>query len=534
MIKKFKIHHLLLALLVASCGMVFAGEECNAKDPTSKDLHIYLLIGDSGMAGTAEIPADANDVIDRCYLFNDKNEWEPARNSLNRYSSVGKEAGLQKLGPGYAFARKMLEKDKNISIGLVVNACGESKMEDWLGKTDRFMKTRQRIKPNREDGTLKGAIWFHGASPSDAPDAYIGGLKSLIGNVRDHFNDASLPFVACEVPGNAALNSQLAKLPQEVHVTATASVEGLTAKDGVLLDSRSQLLLGERFAEQMAQLQKVRAANVPKPPSDLKFIDPHVHAHAVQPNGLGLEAVIKWMDERNVERCIISPLNDKLSRPQNEEDYQTMLANMRKYKGRIDRMCLIEPQEVETVDQAVAILKREIADGAIAFGEHYGVGMMFDDPKNLRLYEACEKVGLPVMFHIDQNKNMVEPGMQRVDNVLKRYPNCKLIAHAYWWRQLQDADRQLQQYPNLYADMSGKVVPQMLNRDRKFAREFLIRNQDKIMWATDEGWWSFGNRGMQMNQHYTFFEELDLPKEVRYKIYRGNAEKLFGFDKIGK
>jgi predicted TIM-barrel fold metal-dependent hydrolase len=109
------------------------------------------------------------------------------------------------------------------------------------------------------------------------------------------------------------------------------------------------------------------------------------------------------------------------------------------------------------------------------------------------------------------------------------FPKCKVIAHAYWWRQLKDADRQLQEHPNLYADMSGAVVPNVLNRDRKFAREFLIRNQDKIMWATDEGWWSFGSKDKQMKQHYTFLEELDLPTEVRYKIYRGNAEKLFGF-----
>ena len=264
-----------------------------------------------------------------------------------------------------------------------------------------------------------------------------------------------------------------------------------------------------------------------KPPADLKFIDPHVHAFSVRP--AALDQVAKWMEERNIERCIISPLDHNGSRPRNEVEYQAMLENFRPYKGRIDRMCIIQPEEVESVEQTVTILKREIADGAIAFGEHYGVGLKFDDPKNLRLYEACEQVGLPVMFHIDQNKNMVEAGMQRVDNVLTLYPKCKVIAHAYWWKQLKDADRQLQQYPNLYADMSGAVVPAMLNRDRKFAREFLIRNQDKILWATDEGWWSFSKPGNAPFPHYTFFEELDLPAEVRYKIYRGNSEKLFGF-----
>ena len=151
-----------------------------------------------------------------------------------------------------------------------------------------------------------------------------------------------------------------------------------------------------------------------------------------------------------------------------------------------------------------------MARGAVAMGEHYGKGLVFDDPKNLMLYEACEKVGLPVMFHIDQNKNMVEKGMKRVDHVLKRYPDCTVIAHAYWWRQLKEADRQLSEHPNLYADMSGHVVPNVLNRDRKFAREFVIRHQDKLLWATDEGWWSFKDNPTQY-KHYTSLRSSTCP-----------------------
>lgn len=519
-------------MIIGLSGLLFAQDGQIEAKPVPKDLHVYLLIGDAGMAGSAEIPEDATEVIDRCYLLNDKNEWEPARNPLNRYSSVGKDAGLQKLGPGYSFARKMLEQDKGVSIGLVVNACGDSRIDDWLGKSELYWGARRRLKGALRNGRLQGVLWLHDASNDYAPEAYIEKLKTLISNIRTDFNDSSMPFVAGPVENNPAINAKLAELPQTVHVAACASVEGLATKDDRLPDARTQMLLGERYAEQMVLLRKTWAAHVPQPPSDIKFIDPHVHAMSV--NADGLDAVARWMEERNVERCIVSPLAHKGSRPQNEAEHQAMLANFRKYKGRIERMCLIEPQEVETVDQAVTILTKEIADGAIAFGEHYGVGMMFDDPKNLRLYEACGKVGLPVMFHIDQNKNMVEPGMERVDRVLKMFPECKLIAHAYWWRQLKDADRQLQQYPNLYADMSGAVVPNVLNRDRKFAREFLIRNQDKIMWATDEGWWSFGKKETEFGPHYTFFEELDLPKDVRYKIYRGNAEKLFGLGKTNE
>jgi predicted TIM-barrel fold metal-dependent hydrolase len=208
-----------------------------------------------------------------------------------------------------------------------------------------------------------------------------------------------------------------------------------------------------------------------------------------------------------------------------------MLANFAKYKGKVDRFCLIEPGEVQTVAEAVAILEKEKAAGAIGMGEHYGRGLMFDDPKNLLLFEACEKVGLPVHFHIDNNKNMDEKGLPRLERVLKMYPKCKLIAHAQFWLHLPDGtcDRLLQTYPNLYAEPSGLRMAAVLNRDRKYTREFLIRNADKILFGTDAGWWSFGGGPGNREIQFQLFEELDLPVEVKEKIYHKNAEKLFGF-----
>ncbi len=516
----------LVCVLIAMAGSRFFGQ---SPTPTGapKDLQLYLLIGEANMAGRAEIPADASDIIDRCYLLNDKNEWEPARNPLNRYSSVSKDPAIQKLGPGYGFVRKMLEQDKNLSIGLIVNASDDSRIDDWLGKSELYYGARKRTKAAMNHGTLRGVLWHQGESDRANADSYVEKLRTLVSQIRTDFSDPNLPFIAGQIYDSPAFNAQIAKFAELTHATAFVSADQLT-RTGAYYDTNSQLLLGERYAGQMIPLQSKLAATAPKPPSDIKFVDPHVHAMSVTP--LGLRAVAIWMQERNVERCIVSPLNHKGSRPQTEEERATMLENFRLYRGRIDRMTIIDPGEVATIDEAVKILQREISDGAIAFGEHYGVGLMFDDPKNVMLYEACEKVGLPVMFHIDQNKNMVEPGMERVDRVLKMVPKCKVVAHAYWWRQLGNGtcDRQLREHPNLYADMSGHVVIQVLNRDRKYAREFLIRHQDKILWATDEGWWSFGSKDKQMNQHYTFLEELDLPNEVRQKIYRDNARKVYG------
>ncbi len=254
------------------------------------------------------------------------------------------------------------------------------------------------------------------------------------------------------------------------------------------------------------------------------FIDTHVHAFDCRPNGLDI--VDEWMKRQNVSHAIIHPLSQ--SRPKSAEERQEMLKNYKKYEGRILRFCIIYPEDVKNVDEAVKILEQEKKDGAIGFGEHYGVGMMFDDPSNLMFYEACQKVGLPVMFHIDQYRNKDDPGLPRLKRVLELYPKCTLIAHSYFWRQLKNGsvDEVLAKYPNLYADLSPAAVANLSQLPNEKAREFVIKHADKLLFGTDAGWWSF-NKIPAPEKEWTYFENLNLPDDVRQKIYRENSIKLF-------
>lgn len=252
----------LAKMLVCSSALLFAQGSLNSAESKkpSKDLEIYLLIGQSNMAGRAPVPEDATGTLDRCWLLNAEGEWEPARNPLNIYSTIRKGPGMQKLNPGYSFAKKMLEADPNKNIGLIVNARGGSKIEQWLGKSKYYMDVLGRTESFKDSGQIKGVLWHQGESDSTHPETYLPKLKTLIANLRADLGDPNLPFVAGQITNSPpmAINDEIAKLPGQVHLTAIASSEGLKTYDRWHFNTASQLELGERYAEAMLQLQEKR------------------------------------------------------------------------------------------------------------------------------------------------------------------------------------------------------------------------------------------------------------------------------------
>jgi len=468
-------------------------------------LHVYAIAG--MIDGKNEVLGENSEITQRCYIFGEgKKSWAPAR--------------LSQSGLACGFVTAMLKSDKDISIGLVFVDGPETRIEDWHRKSEYFRQLRGNLKAAESTGTVKGILWRHGVSIFNSA---LDNMKDLFAYVRAD-RGLNLPIVVGELPCNQAMNSQLAVLAPTVHALKVARINGLTTADGKKLKEGGLEALGERYAEQMIGIQKEWATKTKiRPRKETPCFDIHVHGSSNKENGLDI--VSKWMEKNTVTGCLTLDLTP--TRAVDEKQRQFMLANEAKYKGKILHCTYIEPDEVSTVEEAVKILEKAKADGAVGFGEHYGVGLMFDDPKILRLYAACEKVGLPVTFHIDTNKGMVEKGLRQVEHVLEMCPKCILIAHADWWLYLPDGtcDRMLQKHPNLYAETCAATV--ILNRDRGYAREFMIRNADKIVYGSDEGWWSFADA-----EHPSSFiqlcEELDLPEDVKEKVYRGNAEKLFG------
>lgn len=259
------------------------------------------------------------------------------------------------------------------------------------------------------------------------------------------------------------------------------------------------------------------------------YIDIHVHAYPCNDEGFTLDKLSEWMDDNSVERCIVLPLKRTL--PQNAVEEAKYHRNFQRFKGRIDTYCIIFTDQVTTLEDTVQRLQQMKSDGAIGFGEHYGRGLDINDPKCMILYRACAVVGLPVLFHMDGGSNRDSDGLPLLEKVLKDVPDCTFIAHAPgWWRQIDNGtcDRLLQTYPNLYGDLSAGSGARAIGHDKEQGREFLIRNADKLLFGTDAG---AGEEpcGKPPAAQFTLFEELDLPMDVKNKIFRENSERIFAF-----
>ena len=224
-------------------------------------LDVYLLIGQSNMAGRAPYTERESLPMERCFLLDDNGQWEPASNPLNRYSTIRKDISKQKMNPGYSFALEMLDIDKDINLGLVVNAKGGSEIEEWAEGTMFYQEALRRVSQAQKTGTLRGILWHQGEANVEDPDKYIDKLTELVTRFRKDLDMPELPFVAGQIDGVAAINEQTAMLPERLPFTGFVSSEGLTIFEEWHFDAGSVKLMGKRYAAEMLKIQSQHKAD---------------------------------------------------------------------------------------------------------------------------------------------------------------------------------------------------------------------------------------------------------------------------------
>jgi hypothetical protein len=239
-----------------------------ADSPPHKPYDIYLLIGQSNMAGRGAVDAESKRANARVVMLNKDGQWEPATDPLH----FDKPA-IAGVGPGLAFGKAIAEAQPQAVIGLVPCAVGGTSILVWApGMMDPATNTHPyddmlaRMRLALKDGTLKGILWHQGeADRSDAGIVrYARNLTELVARLRQDLGAPDVPFVSGELgqfsehnrAATAAMNDILNGLAQTTTHYACVSAGGLMDRgDHVHFDTTSARILGGRYAAAMLRLQ---------------------------------------------------------------------------------------------------------------------------------------------------------------------------------------------------------------------------------------------------------------------------------------
>jgi hypothetical protein len=228
--------------------------------PPYDQFRVFLLAGQSNMAGHAEVQAADARPHPRVLSLSPQGRWQQAREPLHR-----QRFQLRGLGPGLTFGRAMAEAWPDRSLGLVPCALGGSAVQHWQSTAPyrgvrlyaRLLSQAQRA---RQDGPLCGLLWHQGESNATAAHypGFAEQLVDLFDRLRSDLAQPDLPIFVGEIgawlppepfPHAGDVNRQLANLcRQQAHWHLVPAADLPPQPDRVHFSREAARTLGRRYA----------------------------------------------------------------------------------------------------------------------------------------------------------------------------------------------------------------------------------------------------------------------------------------------
>jgi predicted TIM-barrel fold metal-dependent hydrolase len=275
----------------------------------------------------------------------------------------------------------------------------------------------------------------------------------------------------------------------------------------------------------------------------------HLGRLYVQDPGLSPEFLLEFMDRSGIERAALHPIES----PEEAHFYvttETVLDICRRHPTRFIPFCNVDPR-IGSGDNTATLrarLQEYKAAGCKGYGEAMS-GLRIDDERLQRVYRLCGELGIPIIYHIDADRNVDEKGFPGLERMLARFPDTILVGHGqHFWAEISgdvtpaqfsiypkgpitpggSILRLLERYPNLYADLSAGSALNAMTREPEFGYRFLERFQDRLFFATDI---CVRNPNVP---NVAWFKALGAEGRISTaayrKIARDNAIRVFGLE----
>lgn len=323
----------------------------------------------------------------------------------------------------------------------------------------------------------------------------------------------------------------------------------------------------------------------------LPVVDVHVHPTVrLHDSVTDLDAFVALMDQHNIAVCV--SLDGRLGEALEQHKKYLWTKHRGRFVifanvdwrggGKLDDPATWDCQrpdfghrmaeQLAAAKQAGASGLKVFKDLGLSYRNPDGSLIKTDDPRWDPIWEACGRLGLPVLIHtadpaafflpIDQTNERWEelrrhpdwsfckPGyptyaelVAQLEHVVARHPQTTFIG-AHMTNQAEDLTalgQWLDKYPNLNVDLAARISE--LGRQPVTARKFIIKYADRVLFGTD------GPRAPErLTYHWRFLETadeyfpyaenafppqgfwriygIDLPDDVLEKVYWKNAARL--------
>jgi predicted TIM-barrel fold metal-dependent hydrolase len=289
------------------------------------------------------------------------------------------------------------------------------------------------------------------------------------------------------------------------------------------------------------------------------IIDSHNHSHY---NGVGPEGLMAEMDAFGIDRTWLltwylppnehAPSSHRTFNPRNVRADGThagvTLADVVETCQRFPTRFVAGYCPCPTEGNAADLFEAGYRVYGVRVCGEWSYRTLLDDPRAIELFRRAGQLGCPVVLHIDApylpdahgqpvyQEFWYGGNIDALARALQACPATIFIGHAPgFWRYLSGDEASegaiypigpiqpggrlidlFERYPNLWADLSAGSGLGALRRDPAFARDFLIRYADRLLYGRD-------NKGNALQE---FLKTLDLPQTVQDKLFFRNAQQL--------
>ena len=312
------------------------------------------------------------------------------------------------------------------------------------------------------------------------------------------------------------------------------------------------------------------------PRAKFPAVDFHGHPPALN-SANTIQSVVTAMDELNLQVMVQARGSSGAS--------LTRQIQAVRAAGMQDRFVFFTTVDLRSVGpgsgtRIASQLEEDVTAGAVGIGEiNKGFGLstrkadgsrlQMDDPELDAVWQTAGRLGIPVFVHTGDPAEFFEPLdfenerwlemalfpnrrfndrsrfpefdelMEERDRMLERHPNTTwVLAHMSWYTQdLGRLGELFDRFPNVYAEVGAVLYD--LGRQPRFARDFFIKYQDRILFGKDSFqpdeypyYWRVFETEDEYFDYYRDYHAfwklygMGLPDEVLRKVYYENALRI--------